>query len=184
MKKITEQQLSQHAKELSEQIIAAAKSSNNETELRLKTYPLLENFVEALDLNIDSRHEYPLISGRADALYNRFIIEYKAPGVLQHDNAHKANQKAIEQTKGYILGLAKNQRKRSERYVAVVLDGYYLIFIRFRHGRVAFLMNSYYKGMYALLYTANLDKAIADSGKAPVPEIRPFFYFRSQTGSS
>ncbi len=135
MKKITDQELSEKARELSQQIIAAAKSSSNETELRLKTYPLLENFAEALDLNIESKHEYPLISGRADALYNRFIIEYKAPGILQNDNAHKTNQKAIEQTKGYILGLAKNQHKRSERYVAVILDGYYLIFLRFRHGR-------------------------------------------------
>jgi SAM-dependent methyltransferase len=137
MKKITDQQLSQQAKELSQQITVAAKKSNNETELRLKTYPLLENFAEALDLNIDSRHEYPLITGRADALYNRLIIEYKSPGVLQSDNAHKANQKAIEQTKGYILGLAEKQRKGSERFVAIVMDGCHLISMRFHHGRWA-----------------------------------------------
>jgi SAM-dependent methyltransferase len=135
MKKITDQELNQQAKELSQQIITEAKSCRNETELRLKTYPLLENFAQSLDLNIESKHEYPLITGRADALYNRLIIEYKSPGVLQGDNAHKANQRAIEQTKGYILGLAEKQRKGSERYVAAILDGYYLIFLRFRHGR-------------------------------------------------
>ena len=41
-------------------------------------------------------------SGRADTIYNRFIIEWKQPGLLYPKNSATSNSKAIAQLKGYV----------------------------------------------------------------------------------
>lgn len=132
MEKMSDQQLQKEAKRLSKQILSAAESSHNETELRLKIDPYLMEFMKKLEMQVDTQCECPIITGRTDALYNCLLIEYKSPGTLQSDNAHKPNQNAIDQAKGYIFGLVKKQKKPVDRFAAVIMDGCYFIFLRFR----------------------------------------------------
>ncbi len=45
------------------------------------------------------RRERTLFNGRADAVYNRFVIEYEPPTSLQPSNTYGANKHAIDQVK-------------------------------------------------------------------------------------
>jgi SAM-dependent methyltransferase len=80
--------------------------------------------------------EYTLATGRADAVFNRLVIEYKRPGVLRQP-PDTATEHAIRQVKQYIADLAEKQRREIERLAGVVFDGRYLIFTRFVGGRWA-----------------------------------------------
>lgn len=129
-----ELQIKEIAPHFSKEILLAAKSSHNEAEFRTKAARLIEDFAEKVRLTIPVREEYTLINGRADAVYNRLIIEYEPPGSLKPNNSNRANQHAINQIKNYIEGLARRERHRPERIVGVVLDGNYFIFIRKKEG--------------------------------------------------
>jgi len=118
------------ASELTINIKNAAQSSHNETEFKTKITSLLDKFAHEASLNLHLREEYTLINGRADAVYNRLIIEYEPPKSLKERNFYNANQHAISQIKKYIDGLVRRERHRPERVVGAVLDGYYFIFVR------------------------------------------------------
>jgi methylase of polypeptide subunit release factors len=122
--------LAEHSKNIAEKIQEACKNSRNEAEFRNKISFLIENLAKDLKLNLNLREEYTLINGRADAVYNRLVIEYEPPMSLKDDNNYKSNKHAIEQVKNYIEGLVKKERHKPERLAGVVLDGNYFIFIR------------------------------------------------------
>jgi len=122
--------LAKHSKNIAEKIQEACKNSRNEAEFRNKISFLIENLAKDLKLNLNLREEYTLINGRADAVYNRLVIEYEPPMSLKKDNNLKSNKHAIEQVKNYIEGLVKKERHNPERLAGVVLDGKYFIFIR------------------------------------------------------
>lgn len=123
--------IKEQAPSFSEQIKSAAQSSHNEAEFRTKITRFIEEFVQKARLeNFQPREEYTLITGRADAVYNRLIIEYEPPLSLHNDNAYRTNQHAIGQTKGYITGLVRAERHKPERVAGVVLDGKFFIFVR------------------------------------------------------
>ncbi len=103
----------------------------NEAEFRKHVDRLLDDFCEEAKIIPLARAEYTLGTGRADAVFNRFIIEYKKPGTLSNQPNHRANISAIEQVKQYINNLAKIQRQDISRVAGVVFDGNYLIFIRY-----------------------------------------------------
>jgi SAM-dependent methyltransferase len=119
---------------VTKEIQKAAQSSYNEAEFRTKIALLIERLSQKLKVNLHGREEYTLINGRADAVYNRLVIEYEPPRSLRQDNSYRANQHAIAQLKAYIEGLVKRERHKPERVAGVVLDGLYFIFIRSKEG--------------------------------------------------
>jgi hypothetical protein len=130
-----EVEIKKRAPDLAIQIKKAAASSCNEAEFRTKITRLVDDLAQSLRLPFYSpREEYGLLEGRADAVYNRLILEYKAPGVLRESNSYRANKEAIEQVEGYIRGLVRRERHKPERVAGVILDGNYFIFIRTREG--------------------------------------------------
>jgi hypothetical protein len=125
-----------HAPEIANQIKQAAQEAwGNEAQLRgnLARNRVFEGFAEHLELILQPREEYTLINGRADAVYNRFVIEYEPPGSLTAKDSHK-NRHAVGQVKQYIEGLVKKERHKPERLAGVATDGCYFIFGRFRAG--------------------------------------------------
>jgi len=114
--------------------LQAAKEAHNETEFRTKVARYIEEFAEKVKLTIPIREEYTLINGRADAVYNRLIIEYENPGTLKEKNSYRVNQHAITQVKDYAQALVRRERHKPERLAGVVLDGYHFIFVRFKAG--------------------------------------------------
>ena len=67
-------------------------------------------------------------SGRADTIYNRFIIEWKQPGSLNHKNSATPNSKAIAQLKGYVETFWFRNRQQPGRVVGCCTDGCHFIF--------------------------------------------------------
>jgi len=116
------------------QIQTATKEAHNEAEFRTKVARFIEDFADKVRLRIYLREEYTLIDGRADAVYNRLVLEYKAPGVLRQSNSYESNKDVIKQVKGYINGLVRREHRRPERVAGVILDGSYFIFVRSKEG--------------------------------------------------
>jgi len=110
----------------------AANDSRNEAEFRTKITRLIEGFAEKIKLAVPLREEYTLINGRADAVYERLIIEYENPGSLKESNSYHNNKHAIDQVKRYMGSIVRKERHKVERVAGVVLDGHYFIFVRFK----------------------------------------------------
>ncbi|MCD6506653.1 SAM-dependent DNA methyltransferase [Candidatus Poribacteria bacterium] len=125
----------QRAPEIARDIQAAARRSAKEADLVAEVERILERFERNFDVSLRLERGRTLINGRADAVYNRFVIEYEPPGSLRKSNSYRANRHAINQVKQYMEGLERLDRHRKERLAGAVLDGYYFIFIRFRDGR-------------------------------------------------
>ncbi len=124
----------QQAPETARDIRAAALPGAQEADLVAEVEDVLKQFEKNFDLSLRLERERTLINGRADAVYNRFVIEYERPGSLRKEKGTRPNQHAIEQVKRYIEGLERLDRHRKERLAGVVLDGYFYIFVRFREG--------------------------------------------------
>lgn len=122
------------APDFAQQIQMAAAEAHNEAEFRTRVTSFIEEFADKVKLPIYLREEYTLIDGRADAVYNRLVIEYEPPSSLRQSNSYGANQHAIEQVERYMKGLVRRERHKPERLAGVVLDGHYFIFVRSREG--------------------------------------------------
>ncbi|MCS7324587.1 MAG: hypothetical protein NZ532_04515, partial [Thermoflexales bacterium] len=109
-------------------------SVRNEADLRREVDSLLNQFCEDAGVTPLSRTEYTLAAGRADAVFNRLVIEYERPGVLKKTK-DKATQHAVDQVKRYIEGLASKDRHNPDRLAGVVFDGHLIIFVRYIRGR-------------------------------------------------
>lgn len=129
-----EKEIKSMVPEVTKKIQKAALQSHNEAEFRTKIAQILEDLSQKVKMNLHLREEYTLINGRADAVYNRLIIEYEPPGSLRQSNSYRTNQHAIGQIKNYIEGLERRERHKAERLAGVVLDGSLFIFIRNKEG--------------------------------------------------
>ena len=101
----------------------------SEADFRRVVDPLLDGFCAEIGLDPLAHAEYTLATGRADAVFNRFVIEYERPGVLR-DPPDRATLHAVQQVKDFIEGLARRERYAVERLAGVAFDGRYLIFVR------------------------------------------------------
>jgi len=115
-------------------LVAAAKTSHNEAELRTQVAHHVQRLADKLGVQLDLREEYTLAEGQADAVYNRLVIEYKAPGTLRATLGDTFTSAAVQQLRRYVDGLSREQRRETDRLLGVVLDGSYLIFARYHQG--------------------------------------------------
>jgi SAM-dependent methyltransferase len=109
-------------------------SRPTEADFRRKIDPLLEEFCTKVGVTPRAHAEYTLATGRADAVFNRLVIEYERPGVLKK-SPDAATRHAIQQVKDYLEGLAKKEHRQVERLAGVVFNGHFLIFVRFASGK-------------------------------------------------
>ena len=123
------------APQIAQDIVLAAKNSQNEADLVAQVEKLLDRFTDSFDLQLHLQRERTLVNGRADAVYNRLVIEYEPPRSLNKSNSHRNNQHAIQQVKDYMGGLERLDRHKKERLAGVVLDGGFYIFVRYRDDR-------------------------------------------------
>ena len=105
-----------------------------EADFRRYIDPLLEEFCDEIGVHPLPQAEYTVATGRADAVFNRLVIEYERPGVLKKSQ-DQATRHAIDQVKNYITGLSRKERHRMDRLGGVVFDGRFLIFVRFVDGQ-------------------------------------------------
>ncbi len=106
---------------------AADATKGNETEFRSRAYTLIKEFSDEFELDLQPREEYTLFTGRADAVYNRLVVEYKAPGEVKQSGVR--NERFIAQVKGYLESIVRRERHRPERMAGVIWDGCRFIFV-------------------------------------------------------
>jgi len=124
--------LSEIIGKIKESVNIAEKTPNfPEKKLRELVSPIWGEYLKEkrIHLNLNIRDELILANGRADTVFNRFILEYKKPHSIKPNN--NKNRKLINQVKGYILDLSEKERWRKERLLGVVFDGNYFLYLRF-----------------------------------------------------
>src|SRR6266536_2578784 len=72
--------------------------------------------------------EVTLGTGRADTIYNRFIVEWERPGSLTANNSHRANHHTIGQIKDYVTTFWHRNRQAPGHVVGCCTDGRRFIF--------------------------------------------------------
>ena len=112
----------------------AADGADKEADLVAESEKLITCFAESFGLKLALSRERTLVTGFADAVYNRFIIEYEPPATLTPRNSAR-NKHAIQQVKDYIDGVADRDKHAKDRLAGVALDGRYFIFVRWRGDR-------------------------------------------------
>jgi len=129
-----EQLIRFYAQRIREKIEELLPQHPTEPDFRRPLDALLEEFCQEAGLTPLARAEYTLATGRADAVFNRFVIEYERPGTLSDNLSHRQTEHAVEQVKRYIEGLARRQRQEINRIAGVAFDGRYIVFVRYRDG--------------------------------------------------
>ncbi|MEX0993504.1 MAG: N-6 DNA methylase [Solirubrobacterales bacterium] len=87
-----------------------------------------------MGVELETRREVTLATGRADAVFNQFLIEWEHPGALAAHVGHPGNVHAVGQVRDQIDGLAEQERRPLERLAGAACDGHFLIFARYRAG--------------------------------------------------
>jgi SAM-dependent methyltransferase len=109
----------------------AASGNPTEATFRDKLMPVISDFCKKADIEFVPKGGYSLISGgKPDTVFNRLVIEYKAPGKLNSINSHTNNRKAIKQLRDYLEDIAKAEKHLADRLAGIILDGNYFIFVR------------------------------------------------------
>ena len=124
----------QWSRKIHDALQVVRRSKPSEADFRRVIDPLLDGFCAQIGANPLAHAEYTLATGRADAVFNRLVIEYERPGVLKK-TPDAATRHAIQQVKDYLEGLAKKERHQIERLAGVAFDGYFLIFVRYISGK-------------------------------------------------
>ena len=109
---------------------AAREADGSEARFRTIFAQIIEPWARQLEIPILVQEERTLATGRADATYNRLIIEYEAPGRLREDVNHGPTAHAIQQAKDYVEGVAQQERQRIHRLIGLAFDGHYFIYVR------------------------------------------------------
>lgn len=120
-------------------------SSKPEAVLREAVQPVLGETLRQAGLRSRVRDEMPLSvpaidaaaalhaplegRGRADAVYNRFVIEFEPPGSLRASKQHSATRHAVQQVQQYLRGLAEEYGLSLERLAGCAFDGDWLVYV-------------------------------------------------------
>ena len=126
--------LRQTAPAFARQVAAAASAAHNEAEFEHALNNAIAAVAGELGVELAFRQEYTLATGRADAVYNRCVIEYEPPGSLRPQLSHGHTRHAVQQIKAYLEGVAQTERQARDRLLGVAFDGHYLIFVRYHEG--------------------------------------------------
>jgi len=72
--------------------------------------------------------------GRADAVYNRFVIEFEPPGALRPSVMHSGTRHAVAQVQQYLRGLAAESGLQLERLAGCAFDGSWIVYVTWERG--------------------------------------------------
>ncbi len=96
--------------EIARNIRQAAQRAKNEAELVAEVEKVVERFARSFDVTLRLDRERTLINGRADAVYNRFVVEYEPPGSLRKSNIIRP----ISTRSGRCSSTSRQSRRRSD----------------------------------------------------------------------
>lgn len=114
---------------------AAEAHPRDEANFRRAAEAALERIARAHGVTLVPQVEVTLATGRADAVFNRMIIEWEPPLAMSGAPGHRGNLHAVQQVQNYVDGLAERERRKLDRLSGVACDGHWMIFCRYRAGR-------------------------------------------------
>ncbi len=118
------------ARKLAEVIKAAAKPGILEAPFRKVVEAHLLDVAKDAKIDLVPHTEVTLgTSGRADTIYNRFIVEWEKPASFRPSNNALKNSESITQVKKYGDSLYWRTKERVGRIVGCCTDGHYFIFL-------------------------------------------------------
>jgi hypothetical protein len=119
-----------HAHKLAQIFKSAAREGIVERDFRQPVEDYLVELAMELKIDLVPHTEVTLgNSGRADTIYNRFIVEWERPGFIKASNKTANNTHTIAQVKDYGDSLFWRTREKPGRIVGCCTDGRYFIFI-------------------------------------------------------
>lgn len=143
-------EVSELAEAIQAGIAASAGSGRPEAVLREHVQPALRDALTRRGVRATARDEFRLTvpteeeahvldaalitGGRADAIYNRFVIEFEPPGSLRASVVHSATRHAVSQVQQYLRGLSEHGRLPLERLAGCAFDGSWVIYVTFDAG--------------------------------------------------
>ena len=119
---------------MSERIRQSADRAHNEAEFERDVNNAVREIAREMGVDLFHSEQYTLATGRADAVYDRFIIAYEPPGSLRANLSHGHTAHAVQQVKDYIEGLAKAEKHDRDRLLGVAFDGRFYIYVRYHDG--------------------------------------------------
>ncbi|MDR7482461.1 MAG: hypothetical protein QN203_08135 [Armatimonadota bacterium] len=102
------------ARSLQQRLRGILPKGPGEADFRRAIEPLLDDFCREVGVNPLAHAEYTLATGRADAVFNRLVVEYERPGTLKKP-PDAATRNSIRQVRDYIDGLARRERHAAHR---------------------------------------------------------------------
>lgn len=119
-----------NARKLAQVILAAAEHDCIEKDFRKPVEEHLIQLAKQLEIDLVPHTEVTLgTSGRADTIYNRFVVEWERPGFIKPSNKATNNTHTIAQVKDYGDSLFWRTREKPGRIVGCCTDGRYFIFV-------------------------------------------------------
>jgi len=103
-------------------------NARTEEDVKMVIGPFIDNKAKMLGFEPGKyEHRLEISGGRPDALYEKVILEYKAPGYLSEINFYEG----AEQVKRYIESLSKESGLKKWMFFSAILDGQKIGFIRY-----------------------------------------------------
>jgi hypothetical protein len=118
------------ASRLAQVFKSAARDGVLEKAFREQVEQQLLNLAQSRGIELSPLTEFTLgNSGRADTIYNRFVVEWEKPGSLKPSNSYVINQKTLDQVKRYGESIFWRNREKPGRIVGCCTDGRFFIFV-------------------------------------------------------
>lgn len=118
------------AARLDEALERAEERANTEEDFRIDAVTAIRDVARRYGLELELRAERTIASGRADAVYNRVVIEFEPPRSMRSSLTHTATAHAVQQTKDYMTGLADELGTSLENLSGIAFDGSWYVFVR------------------------------------------------------
>jgi hypothetical protein len=126
------QQLEDAAPAFERAVRHAREHSDNERHFQTHMWKIIDDLATQIGHPLDWREEQRVGKGRADAVYNFFVIEYEKPGSMGLNATHHHTVHAVGQVKGYIRDLVAEHKATAARILGVAFDGHVMVFVRYR----------------------------------------------------
>ncbi len=110
-----------------EELIKARAGAKTEEDIKVRFESCFKKYLPKYGIDYDAYYEATVKSGRIDAIFRHIILEYKEPHKLR-------SKKEYEKTSSQALGYIDSETATGDRhrYVAVLLDGYHIGFVRYQ----------------------------------------------------
>lgn len=108
----------------------AATDARTEEDFRIPAVGALQETARRAGVRLDLRAEMAVAAGRADAAFNRVVIEFERPGTMRQSLEHGHTAHAVQQLRDYLTGISDEQGIALSDLAGTATDGHWYVFVR------------------------------------------------------